>query len=47
MELTLEQLSPENMKMLLESAFITVDSIIPVEFEEDGTESYITPAREK
>lgn len=37
MEFTLEQLSPENMKMLLESAFITVDSIIPVEFEENGT----------
>ena len=37
MEFTLKQLSPENIQLLLEAAFITVEKIVPIEFEEDGT----------
>ena len=36
MEFTLKQLSPDNIKLLLEQAFIDIDSVIPVEFEKDG-----------
>ena len=37
MEFTLKQLSPDNIKLLLEQAFIDVDSVVPVQYDEDGT----------
>ena len=41
MELTLKQLSPENIKLILEAASITVEKIVPIKYEKDGeTQKY-------
>ena len=41
MELTLKQLSPENLKLIFEAASIAVERIVPIKYEKDGkTQKY-------